>query len=186
MFLAWRRRPRRRKFSVISPNTPVATRRRSHPSAIISTKQKTYPEFRNSGGHSVGWHRPLACAGRRPAARNGEAPELFRTAVFIAMSCLFRPASGRTEQAGRLFHPFYLRNSGLCVLCVFSRLILRKSLKFRPLDYPRRFSGYPARASGYPGRCSGYAGRSSDYPTRGADYPGRGSGFVGRFSGYPA
>ena len=70
------------------------------------------PEFRNSGGHSVGWHRPLACAERRPAARNGEAPELFRTAVFIAMSCPFRPPSGRTEQAGRLFHPFQLRNSG--------------------------------------------------------------------------
>jgi hypothetical protein len=30
------------------------------------------PNSEASDGHSDGWHRPLACAERRPAARNGE------------------------------------------------------------------------------------------------------------------
>ena len=55
------------------------------------------PELRSGGGHSGGWHRPPACAGRRPAARNGKSPDIFLNGCLHCQ----RPASGRMFRAGR-------------------------------------------------------------------------------------
>jgi len=57
------------------------------------------PELRSSGGHSGGCHRPPACAGRRPAARNGKSPDFFERLFALPTSGEWPDVSSRTLDA---------------------------------------------------------------------------------------
>ena len=56
-----------------------------------------------------------------PPLGTGRRPDFFGPLFSLPTSCPFRPASGRTAQAGRLCHPSQLRSSGF-VICRIAEL----------------------------------------------------------------